>query len=982
MKKHIIFYVLLFLAVYAHAQEKPLLTTDDLMKKEYHILYGQVLDNVTRKPLIDVKTQLLTKDSVLVFEWTINNENGVADLRPIYLVPIPEAGEYILRLSRDKYETATIPYKIDRLRKSEKAILHDPVVMKRAPREVVMNEVVMNEVVIKATKVKFYVRGDTLVYNADAFQLEEGSMLDALIRQLPGTELKDDGRIFVNGKQVESLLLNGEDFFKKDRTIMLENLPTYMVNKVQVYEKEGQTGQLLGKKIGDQQLVMDVRLKKQYEIGWMGNVEAAGGTHERYLARLFALRYTTHSRLSAFANVNNLNDKQRPGQNSEWMPAIENGIRTMQNGGIDYLINDRMHRFKIEGEATVNHTDTRTRELTASQTFLQGGDLYGRIRNTSNAHDLNFNTNHHWTFNSKWINVTLNPDLHYSSNSGSSLIRSVQSGRDNLSDGSLDTLFASDVSPAKLTNIINRVSDESKSDGYYLSTGMKVQAAIKVPHTNDNILLEAHGNYIDTKHDNFAHKLYDYPQGGAPADLRNEYGRNDYRSYSATAKATYYYWGVGRNWLIRPSYEYTTDHTRQNNGLYRLDYLMQDAGDWPELGALPSVTDWMKQTYDPEHSKYATQQNDYHVVTLNIHKNEYKNNKWTLDFNLPLSIDRSQLDYNRPALVDTTITKHYVFFRPSLWARKRWFNMSEEGRVLSYHELGTSYRLSMTPASIGYFVDVRTNDNPLEVYTGNKDLHVTHNHRWEVNYMWNSPETQRMVSSVVSYQLSRNDIAMGYTYDRQTGIYTYRPENVNGNNVISGHVTFSTPLDKRKRLKLELNTDASYRHSIDLSSDSPDQPLQKSVVNTTNLTQGLRINYSIGSVHLGGKSSVTYTHQTSPRTGFIPTTAASYHYGVNCSADIPMGWQISTDATMYSRRGYADESFNTDNFVWNIRVAKKLMKGRLILMLDGFDILNNISNVRQTVNAQGRTETWYMSIPRYAMLHVVYRISKSPKKKS
>ena len=116
----------------------------------------------------------------------------------------------------------TLPYKIDKLRRSEMAILHAPITMKRAPREVKLDEAV-----VKATKVKFYLRGDTVVHNADAFQLEEGSMLDALISQLPGAELKDDGRILVNGKQVESLLLNGEDFFRKDRSVMLENLPSY-----------------------------------------------------------------------------------------------------------------------------------------------------------------------------------------------------------------------------------------------------------------------------------------------------------------------------------------------------------------------------------------------------------------------------------------------------------------------------------------------------------------------------------------------------------------------------------------------------------------------------------------------------------------------------------------------------------------------------------------------------------------------------------
>ena len=77
--------------------------------------------------------------------------------------------------------------------------------------------------VVKATKVKSIIKATTIVYNADAFQLGEGSMLDALIRQLPGAELSKDGRIYVNGKFVESLLLNGKDFFRGDNTVMFEN---------------------------------------------------------------------------------------------------------------------------------------------------------------------------------------------------------------------------------------------------------------------------------------------------------------------------------------------------------------------------------------------------------------------------------------------------------------------------------------------------------------------------------------------------------------------------------------------------------------------------------------------------------------------------------------------------------------------------------------------------------------------------------------
>ena len=62
----------------------------------------------------------------------------------------------------------------------------------------------------------FY-RGDTLVYNADAFNVADGSMLDALIKQMPGTELKKNGEIFVNGKKIDNLLLNGKDFFREQQ---------------------------------------------------------------------------------------------------------------------------------------------------------------------------------------------------------------------------------------------------------------------------------------------------------------------------------------------------------------------------------------------------------------------------------------------------------------------------------------------------------------------------------------------------------------------------------------------------------------------------------------------------------------------------------------------------------------------------------------------------------------------------------------------
>ncbi len=154
-------------------------------------------------------------------------------------------------------------------------------ILERAPHQ-------LGEVQVVASKVKFYHRGDTLVYNADAFQLAEGSMLDELIRQLPGVELNKDGEIKVNGEKVETLLLNGKHFFSGDNKLMLENLGAYTVKDVEVYR--GQTA--LEKWVNDpnaqKHLTMDVKLKKEYSHGYLLNAQAGYGTEERYLGRLFA----------------------------------------------------------------------------------------------------------------------------------------------------------------------------------------------------------------------------------------------------------------------------------------------------------------------------------------------------------------------------------------------------------------------------------------------------------------------------------------------------------------------------------------------------------------------------------------------------------------------------------------------------------------------------------------------------------------------
>ena len=126
---------------------------------------------------------------------------------------------------------------------------------------------------------------------------------------------------------------------------------------------------------------------------------------------------------------------------------------------------------------------------------------------------------------------------------------------------------------------------------------------------------------------------------------------------------------------------------------------------------------------------------------------------------------------------------------------------------------------------------------------------------------------------------------------------------------------------------------------------------------------------------------MAWNRYTSDRSTFQNINAWQYRIGADAIVHLPWKFDLTTDLTLYGRTGYADASLNTADVVWNARLARALFKGKWVVMLDGFDILGQLSNVTRTINAQGRTETYTNVLPRYGLLHVIYKFQKTPKKR-
>ena len=294
MKIHCLFLVMAFSPfIVFHAQSQ----------RDSIAVYAKVMDSFTHEMLKGVKVEVLRPDSSLVsqhntdknYSYGRSSYNFGDDFRGLFLL----RADYIFRFSKEGYVTQYANlYKRDLGRREQRRSVGEIPLKKIDKRR----DVELGAAEVRASKIRMVVKGDTLIYNADAFQLAEGSMLDGLIKLLPGFQLRD-GQITVNSQYVSSLLVNGEDFFRGDPRVALENLPAYMVNKVKVYRKEHPWSYITkGKeeRKEDLPLVVDVNLKREYSIGWVGNVGAGYGTANRYLGRVFGLRFTDHSRLALY----------------------------------------------------------------------------------------------------------------------------------------------------------------------------------------------------------------------------------------------------------------------------------------------------------------------------------------------------------------------------------------------------------------------------------------------------------------------------------------------------------------------------------------------------------------------------------------------------------------------------------------------------------------------------------------------------------
>ena len=975
------------------------MTADSTKTKQELDIYAEVYDHMTHDNVDSVRAELLNGrdscfiDTVKVEVWNSWN-NGVTKKHTHLSTVVSKAGTYILRVAANDYTTQYVPFEIKKIYKHETQRQLKPIYLRHVKK---LNEEELDEVVVEATKLKFYMDGDTLVYDADAFPMAEGSMLSDLIKKLPGVEMEKGGVIKVNGKKVDAMLLNGKDFFNEDRELLLDNMPSYMVKSINTYERVPESAQnSVMAKTTEKEMVLDVKLKKDYNEGWIVTAEGGGGTtffknddgkyDVKYLGRLFAMRFTKKSRLLMCATTNNVNDTREPGEEGNWAELRQTqGLTSNVMANVNYT-RYFAEKTRYEGSLKSTYYDITDANNTSNTTFLEDGDQFGRSSYAKRSYDWDITFNNRFRTRNEFAESNLlkqfyfniNPFFYYKKRNYHEDAASTQLDKDvasNLGKAWLDSIYAPLASGTLKRYAKNRDISASKGIGHWYDSHNFLTFGFTPAH-NDKVAftLDINHRLTEDKNDAYEHNYIDYPKTSEPSKFLNNYITSLERNHNIRTNLEMDFIAM-KNCYLSLGVVHYYEHTNNNNPMYQLHKLSGwDTRDTEHsLGNLPSMDEWLT-TMDMQNSSHSI--TDKNIFTPFItytfdHDNDSTKVNYHAYINASADFIREEMEYERGNMLKTNPSRNAKTWNANISLTRR------KGGTPNYMNLSMDFNESLP--SLVTLLDIRDNSNPMNVTLGNPNLKRTHN--YNASYYMRQKLGKTMMYGGARANITKNAVAQGIVVNG-LGERTTKPENVNGNWNANAYVGLDVSLDKNEKLRLGNTLYYSFNNNVDLTGTTKNDSIAKrSVVKNNILSDNLKLTWQPSKkMEYGLFGEINMQKSTSRRENFNNIDAYTFNYGCRMQIELPYNFNISSDLSVYSRRGYDDDAMNNDELVWNARIAKRMYKGKFTIMFDGFDILGNLSNVYRNVNGQGRTETFYNVIPSYGLLRLVYRFNKQPRK--
>ncbi len=938
MKRSILSMLLMLVAIASLAQER--------------LISGKITDRDTKEPVEQVTIQLLKTDSTYV-SGAISNERG------LFHVNAPANGKYFLKITSVGYKPT-----VKRIQISEDKNL--------AMGNVVIgaDAIMLKGAVVTAMAQKVSLKEDTFVYNSAAYRTPEGSVVEELVKRLPGAEVSDDGTIKINGKEVKKILVDGKEFMTGDTKTALKNLPTSIIDKIKAYDEKSDLSKVTGIDDGEEQTVLDFGVKKGMNKGVISNIDLGVGNKNRYNMRGMGGYFANNNRFMLFANANNTSDRGFGGGPGRGFWGGANGLNASKMIGANYNY-ELKDKFKFNTSLRWNHSDGDVWSSRSSENFM------GTSSSFSNSLSQSYSRSNSWNGNIRleWMpdsmtNILFRPSISWSSSDGLSGSQSASYNKDPYTITTKDPLSEEGIEEmekaeamvnSQLTNGIT-YSDNNNINGM-------LQVNRKLGNKGRNITFRVDAKYTDNDSKSISlnnAKLYlvQTAEGKDSTYQTNRYNLTPSKNYSYAGQLTYSE-PLWKATFLQFSYKFTYSYSKSDRSTYDFSkYAMN--GDHEYRGwdsYLNPFAGQLDNYKDKDLSKYSEYKNYTHDIQVMM---RFIRSKYNLNFGVMIQPQRSNFIYDYMGNHKDTV-RTVTNFSPTLDFRYRFSKMSN---------LRVNYRGTTAQPSISQLLDITDNSDPLNISKGNPGLKPSFTQNFRLFYNNFVQNHNKGIMTFVNFSTTNNSISNKVTYDETTGGRITRPENINGNWNAMGAFMFNCSIDSAGVWNINTGAHANYNNyvsylSLDKKSDS-----QKNTTRSITWRQNLSFSYRNDWAEFSLDGTLTYNKAKNKLQPTSNLETWQFSYGPSMTLTAPWGTSLNSSLSINSRRGYNDSSMNTDEFVWNAQLSQGFLKGKpLTIMLQFYDLLRQQSTFSRAISATSRTDTEYNAINSYAMLHVVYRLN-------
>ena len=799
----------------------------------------------------------------------------------------------------------------------------------------------LSEVVVTAPLKAVEQKGDTTVYNVAAYPTPEGSYLEALVRRIPGLSYDPKTHeMKFNGYPIQEITVNGKDFFKGNKDVVLDNLPVKFISQLKVYDKPTEQEEKTGMKSNEKNYVLDLKTKREFNGSLLTYAEAGYGTYKRR---------DLNGRMMRFKESGDNFMVNARSTNRNFTSADEDNILNSVNLSASKKVKEGLD---VSGNVNYSYNRNGNQSGTYNEQYLSNGNQYALAESDQWGKNRNVNghLNVNWEIN-KRTSLIFSASGRYSHSRNQSESRTATFNARPEADTKNPFAHIGDVDKATW---INDNRQQSLSQDNNMDYDLRLEVVQKIGEKDDFLSFDLNHGYRKGTQHGYTLSSIDYYQlqnaaGGDSLYYQNQYRRTPQSSMNDEAHIAYTHAFNKKN-RLQLSYGLEREYEKLDGATYDLSPFEADQ---PALGVLPEGygEGEIDSLRTRSHSRTLR-----HNVSLNYN---YTSETWGIVASVGMSPQRRSIEQATGEHRADTVARSIE------WRSQLSLSYQQEG---SYFVL--SYNGNTSQPGLEDMVSPTDYSSPLYIRRSNPHLRPSYRHSVYAVFS----NFQEGISTSLSWNQTFNSVTRATLYNKETGGRETMPVNINGNWNLMGNGSY----DKRiKQFHFMLRASGGYNRNVSLINEDASQNVnRRSVTGATSLSSNIRLAYlpAWGNIDLTGEWSF---YQSKNSLQGRNTYTRNYTCGVESSVNLPLHFIVSTDAGYTFRSGTGMNGADNNELLWNLKVSWKFLKEkRGELSVYWADILSQRKSFMRYASATAFSERYEEQLRGYVLFSFAYRFER------